>query len=84
MNVIKRRPFSVLCDRLGQERRFLQVLAGPRQVGKTTLAQQVREKLAMPSHYAAADAIGPSPSAWLETEWEKARALAGESTPGRF
>jgi uncharacterized protein len=82
MKVIKRKPFSVLCDRLGQERRFLQVLAGPRQVGKTTLAQQVREKLAMPSHYAAADAVGPSPSAWLETEWEKARALVGESPKG--
>ena len=82
MKVIKRKTFSVLCDRLGQERRFLQVLAGPRQVGKTTLAQQVREKLAMPSHYAAADAVGPSPSAWLETEWEKARVLAGESPKG--
>jgi predicted AAA+ superfamily ATPase len=82
MNVIKRKPYSALCDRLGQARRFLQVLAGPRQVGKTTLAQQVREKLAIPSHYAAADAVGPSPSAWLETEWEKARALAGESPKG--
>jgi predicted AAA+ superfamily ATPase len=42
----------------------------------------VREKLAIPTHYAAADAVGPSPSAWLETEWEKARALAGQSPKG--
>src|SRR5271157_424618 len=82
MKPIVRKPFSVLLQRLGQQRRFVQVLAGPRQVGKTTLALQVREKLAMPTHYAAADAVGTSPSAWLETEWEKGRALAGQSPKG--
>jgi predicted AAA+ superfamily ATPase len=82
MQIIVRKPFSVLWQRLGQQRRFVQVLAGPRQVGKTTLALQMREKLAMPTHYAAADAVGTSPSAWLETEWEKARALAGQSPKG--
>ena len=82
MTMLKRAPFSILCDRLAQERRFLQVLAGPRQVGKTTLAMQVRESLATPSHYAAADAVGLSPSAWLETEWEKGRSLAGKSPKG--
>ncbi len=80
--MLKRAPFSILCDRLAQERRFLQVLAGPRQVGKTTLAMQVRESLTTPSHYAAADAVGLSPSAWLETEWEKGRFLAGKSPKG--
>ena len=82
MKIIARKAFSVLLQRLGQQRRFVQVLAGPRQVGKTTLALQVREKLAMPTHYAAADAVGTSPSAWLETEWEKGRALAGQSPKG--
>ena len=80
--MLKRAPFSILCDRLAQGRRFLQVLAGPRQVGKTTLAMQVRKSLATPSHYAAADAVGLSPSAWLETEWEKGRSLAGKSPKG--
>jgi predicted AAA+ superfamily ATPase len=82
MKIIARKAFSVLLQRLGQQRRFVQVLAGPRQVGKTTLALQVREKLAMPTHYAAADAVGTPPSAWLETEWEKGRALAGQSPKG--
>ena len=82
MKTIRRKPFSVLLQRLGQKRRFLQVLAGPRQVGKTTLALQVSEGLTMPSRYAAADAVGLSPSAWLETEWEKGRALAGQSPKG--
>lgn len=82
MPIIRRHAFSVLMERLGQERRFIQVLAGPRQVGKTTLALQVGDSLSLPSHYAAADAVGPSPSAWLETEWEKARSLAGRSSKG--
>ncbi len=79
---IRRRAFSVLMERLGRERRFLQVLAGPRQVGKTTVALQVGDNLRVPNRYAAADAVGASPSAWLETEWEKARSLASRSAKG--
>lgn len=68
-------------SRLSERRRFLQVLAGPRQTGKTTLARQAMDRLGFPSHYASADqALGESP-AWLEAQWEAGRALA--STPGR-
>ena len=35
---------AVLTRRLAEPRRFLQVVAGPRQVGKTTLVQQVIER----------------------------------------
>src|SRR6266545_7155609 len=38
----KRSYTAILAARLGEPRRFLQVVAGPRQVGKTTLVQQVR------------------------------------------
>ena len=34
---------------------FLQVLAGPRQVGKTTVVRQVMAASKMPAHYASAD-----------------------------
>jgi len=51
--------FRHLFDRLTEPRRFIQVLSGPRQVGKTTLARQVMAKLAIPSHYASADAPSP-------------------------
>ena len=38
------RPQSVvLAARLAEPRRFIQVVAGPRQVGKSTLVQQVTE-----------------------------------------
>ena len=44
-----------LLKRLREKRRFLQVLAGPRQVGKTTLVRQVIKASKLPAHYASAD-----------------------------
>ena len=71
----RRSLFSVLCKRMGEPRRFLQVLAGPRQVGKTTLARQLAEELAIPSHYATADEPTLQDRAWINQQWDIARAL---------
>jgi predicted AAA+ superfamily ATPase len=49
------------------------VLAGPRQVGKTVLARQVIEDLAIPSHYASADEPTLRGRTWLEQQWDLAR-----------
>lgn len=51
----KRFIFQKLLQRLEEKRTFIQVLAGPRQVGKTTLAHQVAEAIPFPSHYVSAD-----------------------------
>lgn len=64
-----------ICDRLNEKRNFLQVLVGPRQVGKTTAALHIAKQLDCLSHYASADAPGIEPSAWLQFEWDKARAI---------
>jgi hypothetical protein len=52
---------------------LLQVLVGPRQVGKTTAAGQVEQHLGWPSHIASADAPLPHPPEWIETQWRLAR-----------
>ena len=39
-----------LLKRLGERRRFLEVVAGPRQVGKTTVVRQVMSNAALPAH----------------------------------
>jgi len=52
---------------------LLQVLVGPRQVGKTTAAAQVAARLGWPSHTASADAPLPHPPEWIETQWRLAR-----------
>lgn len=49
------------------------MLAGPRQVGKTTSVLQVLERTAIPSHYVSADAPALQDSSWIEQQWEAAR-----------
>ena len=68
-----------LLARLGEQRRFIQVLSGSRQVGKTTLVRQVLVRLDRPSHYVSADEPSLRDSAWLRAQWERARLLAEES-----
>jgi predicted AAA+ superfamily ATPase len=70
-----------LIRRLAEPRRFLQVIAGARQVGKTTLVGQVAEQAGMPTRYASADEPTLRGREWIEEQWEAARLLAGE--PGR-
>ena len=62
----KRPLYQTLQSRLKEPRRFLQVLAGPRQVGKTTLARQAMEGGRTRSHYASADEPTLQDRAWIE------------------
>lgn len=70
---------TLLATRLAEPRRFLQVVAGPRQVGKTTLVQQVLAHLDRPSVFVSADEPGLRDGAWLAAQWERARLLAKDS-----
>jgi len=72
--------FQTLLTRLQERRRFLHVLAGPRQTGKTTLVQQVLEVTPLPSHYASADAPSLQSRTWIAQQWDVARLLTREST----
>jgi hypothetical protein len=72
----KRPAAALLLARLREKRTFIQVLAGPRQVGKTTLANQVVATLNIPSHYVSADEPSLHGTAWLVQQWEIGRALA--------
>jgi predicted AAA+ superfamily ATPase len=58
---------------MAEPRRFLQVLAGPRQVGKTTLARQLMTAFGENSTYATADSPSPNDRVWLEQQWQAAR-----------
>lgn len=71
----KRPMHDVLMKRIKEPRRFIQVLAGPRQTGKTTLARQVQNDLGIPSHYATADEPALKDRSWIEQQWETARTL---------
>ncbi len=72
---------AVLARRLEEPRRFIQAVAGPRQVGKTTLVGQVTCTSGLPTRYASADGPTLRESAWVEQQWEAARLEARDAGP---
>lgn len=71
---------QILTSRIEKERRrFIQVLYGPRQVGKTTLATQFAQTVNIPVHYASADAVYSPGGVWITQQWEAARVLLNAS-----
>ena len=72
---------DIIAKRIEERRRFIQVLAGPRQTGKTTLVQQILSRYTSPWHYASADEPSLRGGMWIDEQWNSARfALQGEST----
>ena len=79
----QRPQISLLSDRLlGEPRRFIQVIYGPRQVGKTTLVSQFLRQSGVPHHYASADAVAAADSLWIAHQWEQARLTAARHPGG--
>jgi predicted AAA+ superfamily ATPase len=73
-----RRPQAAeLARRLAEPRRFIQVVAGPRQVGKTTLVQQVTEAVKVPVRFTSADEPTLRGAEWIAQQWEAARLATG-------
>ena len=75
--MLKRPVFHVLSKRLQEPRRFIQVLIGPRQTGKTTLARQIADSVPFPVHFATADEPTLRDRNWIIQQWEIARIQAG-------
>jgi len=71
--MFERHHLQDVIKRILEPRRFIQVLIGPRQVGKTTLVSQLLEKSKIGNHFASADAVAASSAVWLEQQWETAR-----------
>jgi predicted AAA+ superfamily ATPase len=87
MMSIRQRPFErrhadLLAARLTEPRRFLQVVAGARQVGKTTLVGQVLSRLNAPSVFVSADEPTGGDAAWLAAQWERGRLAAADRGQG--
>lgn len=72
---VRRRYFRVLWDRLHSTPRLLQVVVGPRQVGKTTLAFQLLGRWRGPTKYETADQPALPTLSWLQAQWQEARDL---------
>lgn len=68
-----RKQFYTLKERILEPRKFMQVLAGPRQVGKSTLVGQVLAQVSIPYSIEVADAVDPKDGDWIHRVWEAAR-----------
>ena len=68
-----------LIRRLEEPRRFIHVVTGARQVGKTTLVTQVAKRVGLPTRFVSADEPTLRGAQWIDAQWEGARLLAGES-----
>lgn len=82
--MFERSQLAQLKKRLSKPRKFIQVILGPRQVGKTTLAEQLSRKLDIEHLFVSTDAVPPSNSLWIEQQWETARIKVKSSLAKQF
>jgi predicted AAA+ superfamily ATPase len=71
----KRPQFAEVLDRMNEPRKFIQVLAGPRQVGKSTLIDQVLAECQIPHYLYNADSVDENDTDWIRRIWETTRTL---------
>ena len=72
--MFKRVQFKELEARLSEPRNKIQVISGPRQVGKSTMVKQVLQIITIPYMFVSADNIDHAHTAWIGETWATARA----------
>lgn len=71
-----RRPeYQTIKSRLEEPRKFIQVVMGARQVGKSTVVKQVLKDLSIPYQFYSADNVPTMNSAWISDCWAAVRGL---------
>lgn len=71
----KRAEYQVIKSRLNEQRRFIQVVMGARQIGKSTVVKQVLKDLDIPFQLFSADNVPATNSAWISNCWAAVRSL---------
>ncbi|MDE7109991.1 MAG: AAA family ATPase, partial [Muribaculaceae bacterium] len=71
----QRSQYHTIKSRLEEPRRFIQVVMGPRQVGKSTVVKQVLQDIHEPYQFFSADNVPASNSNWISNCWAAARSL---------
>lgn len=71
--MFQRQQTAILRSRISEPRRFIQVIAGARQVGKSTMVKQVVAELTMPHLLTTAEDSPDKNPAWIHYVWQQAR-----------
>lgn len=75
MTIYKKKEFHTLLHRIDEQRTFIQMVAGPQQVGKSTLISQVLAPTDIPHMLYNADTVNSTDGDWISRFWENARAM---------
>ena len=73
MTDYKRVQYAEVLSRINEPRNKMQVIVGPRQVGKSTLIGQVLEACNLPFDDYSADDVAGTSADWLAAVWQTAR-----------
>lgn len=73
MEEYRRLQFREVLNRMNEPRGYIQVLAGPRQVGKSTLVNQVLAEIRFPYYLYNADGVEEDDTDWIRRTWESVR-----------
>ncbi len=71
--MFRRKQHNELISRIYEPRKTIQVLVGPRQVGKSTLIKQVLQEINIPFLFVNADSADATDRLWISQTWETAR-----------
>lgn len=71
----KRLEYQLIKNRIKEPRKFIQVVVGPRQVGKSTVMKQVLNDYEGHYQFFSADNVPTSNNSWISDCWEACRAL---------
>lgn len=69
----RRATYKTVLERMDEPRKFIQVIMGPRQVGKSTMAKQILAELNKPYQFYAADDIPATRREWISECWQDTR-----------
>ena len=72
-DMYKRAEYQTIKSRLEEDRMFIQVVMGPRQVGKSTVVKQVLDDLTIPYQLYSADNVPTTNTAWISNCWAAVR-----------
>lgn len=71
----KKAEYQKIKSRLEEERKFIQVVMGARQIGKSTVVKQVLKDIELPYQFFSADNVPASNTAWISNCWAAVRSL---------
>ena len=71
--MFERKHLAILKSRMAEPRRRIQIVMGPRQVGKSTMVGQFSDQTNVPFDFFAADNVSRFDTSWIPNHWRESR-----------